>query len=601
MAQIATVAALTGTGTAFAVNAQGVSRALKAGDVLQKGETIRTVGDVQVELLMDDGSLLAVAPNQVLRLDENVSESDQRPTAQDSAVTAPGATAETILQALERGTDLSTELEAPAAGLGGGGAGADGGISFVQLLRIVEGVEPLSYAYSFEPQDSIFIPNEIPLAEVVNETFTITVTGEVTSTVTGMVTDTITGVVTDTITGIVTDTVSGIVTDTVSSEQTITVTATTPTVTEGTQTVTGTAETETVTQGTDTVTGTATTPTVTEGTQTVTGTAETETVTTTEFTASITAGGPTEVLLAVADPITVKFTSPDGKVNTNNGYIGVNNLHIDEADQNSVAERLVVDFLNGTDSTKVTSLQLNISVSGSSATFDWKTSSGNSGTITTAGGLVSIPGEFDKLTITAVSGKFSLGTVVGVSTEVEITTMTPTVTEGTQIVTGTAETETVTQGTETVTGTGMTPTVTEGTQTVGVETETVTSDTLTVNGPTETVTITEFTETVSVTEFTETITVSQFTDTVTVSQFTETVTETFTETATTTDQGLTTEEPQSFQALLANDILPEADNAPVDGAAVTQVNTSGIEPLSFDPVAQESVNRLLTPDGNPIA
>ncbi|MBE0474904.1 retention module-containing protein, partial [Rhodoferax sp.] len=137
MAQIATVAALTGTGTAFAVNAQGVSRELKAGDILQKGETIRTVGDVQVELLMDDGSLLAVAPGQVMRLDENVTESDQRPTAQDSAVTAPDATAETILQALERGTDLSTELEATAAGLGGGGAGADGGISFVQLLRIV--------------------------------------------------------------------------------------------------------------------------------------------------------------------------------------------------------------------------------------------------------------------------------------------------------------------------------------------------------------------------------------------------------------------------------------------------------------------------------
>jgi len=42
MAQIATVAAITGTGTAFAVNAQGASRQLKAGDVLQKGETIRT-------------------------------------------------------------------------------------------------------------------------------------------------------------------------------------------------------------------------------------------------------------------------------------------------------------------------------------------------------------------------------------------------------------------------------------------------------------------------------------------------------------------------------------------------------------------------------
>ncbi|PIY28036.1 MAG: hypothetical protein COZ09_11985, partial [Comamonadaceae bacterium CG_4_10_14_3_um_filter_60_42] len=154
MAQIATVAAITGTGTAYAVNEQGVSRALKAGDVLQKGEIIRTVGDVQVELLMEDGRLLAVAPGQVMRLDDNVTESDQRPTAQDSAVTTPGATAETVLQALERGTDLSTELEATAAGLGGGG-GSDGGLSFVQLLRIVEGVEPLAYDYGFEPEPGL--------------------------------------------------------------------------------------------------------------------------------------------------------------------------------------------------------------------------------------------------------------------------------------------------------------------------------------------------------------------------------------------------------------------------------------------------------------
>ena len=154
MAQFATVVAITGNGIVYAVNAQGASRALKAGDTLQKGETVRTVGDVQVELVMEDGRLLAVAPAQSVRLDENVTESDQRPTAQDSAITTP-ATAETIIQALERGTDLSTQLEATAAGLGGGGASADGGNSFVQLLRITEGTDPLSYNYSFTATDEI--------------------------------------------------------------------------------------------------------------------------------------------------------------------------------------------------------------------------------------------------------------------------------------------------------------------------------------------------------------------------------------------------------------------------------------------------------------
>ncbi len=37
MAQFATVAAINGNGTVFAVNAAGVSRALKVGDELQKG------------------------------------------------------------------------------------------------------------------------------------------------------------------------------------------------------------------------------------------------------------------------------------------------------------------------------------------------------------------------------------------------------------------------------------------------------------------------------------------------------------------------------------------------------------------------------------
>ena len=158
MAQFATVAAITGTGTVFAVNAQGASRQLKVGDILQKGETVRTVGDARVELLMEDGRLLAVAPAQSVRLDENVSQSDQRPTAQDSAVTTP-ATADTIIQALERGTDLSTELEATAAGLTAG-TGADGGTSFVQLLRITEGVEPLSYNYSFTAP---VVPPDLPV------------------------------------------------------------------------------------------------------------------------------------------------------------------------------------------------------------------------------------------------------------------------------------------------------------------------------------------------------------------------------------------------------------------------------------------------------
>ena len=147
MAQFATLAAINGNGTVVAVNAAGISRALKVGDSLQKGEIIRTVGDARVELMMEDGRLLAVAPAQSVRLDDNVVDSVSRPTAQDSAVSNQ-ATADTIIQALERGTDLNQTLEATAAGPGTAG-GTDGGSTFVQLLRIAEGVDPLTYNYSF--------------------------------------------------------------------------------------------------------------------------------------------------------------------------------------------------------------------------------------------------------------------------------------------------------------------------------------------------------------------------------------------------------------------------------------------------------------------
>lgn len=149
MSQIATVVAV--SGTAFAVDANGNRRALKAGDILLKGEVVQTPVDSRVELLMDDGKLLAVAPERSIKLDESVTQTAERPTAQDASV-AQG-TIDTVIQALQRGGDLNEQLEATAAGLGGGGGEGEGS-SFVQLLRIFEGVDPLAYLYSFTPQSA---------------------------------------------------------------------------------------------------------------------------------------------------------------------------------------------------------------------------------------------------------------------------------------------------------------------------------------------------------------------------------------------------------------------------------------------------------------
>lgn len=152
MAQVAKVTAL--TGKAFVVGADGSIRLLKVGDAIEKGEVVRTAAGATVELTMQDGQKAVIAAEQNVRVDDNMTQGDERPAAQESAVAT--GTIDSVIQALERGGDLTEELEAAAAG-GGTGGGGDGS-DFVRLLRVTEGVDPLAYEYSFESQA---IPDEI--------------------------------------------------------------------------------------------------------------------------------------------------------------------------------------------------------------------------------------------------------------------------------------------------------------------------------------------------------------------------------------------------------------------------------------------------------
>lgn len=154
MSQIATVKAI--TGTAFVVGLDGQTRPLKAGDKIQKGETIVTSADGRVELDMDGGGQpLAVGPAQTVKVEDSVAEAT-RPEPQQAS-TASG-TVDSVIQALEQGGDLNQQLEATAAGAGGGG-GEGGGSSFVRLLRISEGVDPLAYQFDTARPDL----NQVPL------------------------------------------------------------------------------------------------------------------------------------------------------------------------------------------------------------------------------------------------------------------------------------------------------------------------------------------------------------------------------------------------------------------------------------------------------
>ncbi|OGB72272.1 MAG: hypothetical protein A2486_07525, partial [Burkholderiales bacterium RIFOXYC12_FULL_65_23] len=155
MAQIAKVVAI--TGNAVAVGLDGQARVLKVGDVIERSETLRTFAGARVELQMADGQVLAIAPDQSVRVEDSLMQTDATPTAQEAAVQA--ATPAAVLQALQLGADPFAALAAPAAGLTAGGD-AGGGSSFVRLLRIVEGVEPLAYEYTLGPPPTI---EDVPL------------------------------------------------------------------------------------------------------------------------------------------------------------------------------------------------------------------------------------------------------------------------------------------------------------------------------------------------------------------------------------------------------------------------------------------------------
>ncbi|MEW5887079.1 MAG: retention module-containing protein, partial [Pseudomonadota bacterium] len=143
----ATVIAI--TGNAVIVKADGTTRALQVGEVVQRGDVIRTQGGARVELLLADGQTLAMGPNQALRVDETIALTDATPQAADAAV-QPTTVAE-IVRILEQGLDLLEQVDPAAAGAVAAGAGE--GSDFVRLLRVDENVDPLAFQFNAAAAD----------------------------------------------------------------------------------------------------------------------------------------------------------------------------------------------------------------------------------------------------------------------------------------------------------------------------------------------------------------------------------------------------------------------------------------------------------------
>ena len=101
-------------GEVLATSRDGVQRTLKLGDIVKDGETIVTKNGATVSFVDDLGVPINIPENQTFQSSTEIF-AETAPTVHDSAVTAN--TPDTIIEALNRGQDLSTELEATAAGL----------------------------------------------------------------------------------------------------------------------------------------------------------------------------------------------------------------------------------------------------------------------------------------------------------------------------------------------------------------------------------------------------------------------------------------------------------------------------------------------------
>lgn len=140
------------TGVVYVKDIDGNLREITLNSPFYEGD--RIIGKAKVQLA--DGNIVeGTKPDTAIFLNES---------------TIAVSSIDTVIQALERGTDLNETLEATAAGIGDGGEG--GGNSFVVLARILESVNNNNYGYDFNPLGRVEVPSGTSLKndEKISET-----------------------------------------------------------------------------------------------------------------------------------------------------------------------------------------------------------------------------------------------------------------------------------------------------------------------------------------------------------------------------------------------------------------------------------------------
>ncbi|MBK9219112.1 MAG: retention module-containing protein [Uliginosibacterium sp.] len=126
-------------GKAYLQTSDGQRIALHPGTQIIAGQEIVVDPRGQVQLKLANGQMLELGGGRTILADDEML--SQAPVDKsEAALTLPQLDAERVIQALNTGTDPFDVLDPAAAGLAGGGS--DNGHSFVQLLRIVENIDP---------------------------------------------------------------------------------------------------------------------------------------------------------------------------------------------------------------------------------------------------------------------------------------------------------------------------------------------------------------------------------------------------------------------------------------------------------------------------
>ncbi|MBX9818441.1 MAG: retention module-containing protein, partial [Burkholderiaceae bacterium] len=128
-------------GNAWVVASDGSRKAIRLGDEIQEGQVVLTEDGTRLELALPNGQQISVESGRELLIDGNLlGLAPTDPT--EAALKDLNSGASAIARILAQGGDLSTELEATAAGLSGGDASDSH--SFVRVLRISEEISPLT-------------------------------------------------------------------------------------------------------------------------------------------------------------------------------------------------------------------------------------------------------------------------------------------------------------------------------------------------------------------------------------------------------------------------------------------------------------------------